>query len=312
MGNMGRTLVFALLLTLVSTCYAQFTFAPINVPGAVATVSRGINNSGEVAGFYQTVPCSNYDRNVPNCATKGFKLVNSTYVKLMVPNSTATAIMGVNDLGDLVGFYTKTDGTRHGFIWYHQNTVKTIDYPSLSAPYFTVPMGINKAGTVVGGIWSISATGTFSSAGWVWVNGTFSDMNPGGTTNGTCCQSVNGISNNGIIVGQVFLADSWQAWLKEATDEDFWKYQSGDSFAEALDQNTDVAGYSTIAGGWFAKHIEANEGAGDSEGKLSFVVVNYPNSQSTTPFGMNDSRYVAGAYVDSSGRQHGFIAKPTF
>ena len=73
---MGRILVFALLVILVSTCYGQFTFAPINVPGAVATVARGINNSGEVAGFYQTVACSNYDRNVPSCATKGFKLVN--------------------------------------------------------------------------------------------------------------------------------------------------------------------------------------------------------------------------------------------
>ena len=73
---MDRTRVFALLLTLVSTCYAQFTFAPIDAPGAVATVARGINNSGEVAGFYQTVACSNYDRNVPSCATKGFKLVN--------------------------------------------------------------------------------------------------------------------------------------------------------------------------------------------------------------------------------------------
>lgn len=309
---MGRTLRFALLLTLVSTCYAQFTFAPMNVPGAVATVARGINNAGEVAGFYQTVNCLNYDRNVPSCATKGFKFLNGAYTKLMVPNSTATAIMGVNDYGDLVGFYRKADGTRHGFIWYRQNVIKTIDYPGLSAPYFTVPMSINRAGTVVGGIWSIGSSGTFSSAGWVWMNGKFSIMNPGGSTNGTCCQSVNGISNNGIIVGQVFRGDFWQAWLKEATDEDFWKYQTGDSFAEALDQNTDVTGYSTGPGGWFAQRVEANEGTGDSESTLRFVIVHYPNSQSTTPFGMNDSRYLAGTYVDSSGKQHGFIAKPTF
>jgi hypothetical protein len=103
------------------------------------------------------------------------------------------------------------------------------------------------------------------------------------------------------LVGQVFLADFWQAWLKEATDEDFWKYQNGDSFAEALDKNADVTGYSTATGGWFAPHVEANEGTGDSEVKRNFVVVNYPNSQSTTPFGMNDFRYVAGTYVDSSG-----------
>jgi hypothetical protein len=312
MGNMGRTLVFALLLAFVSTCHGQFTFTPINVPGAVATVARGINNSGEVVGFYQTVACSNYDRNVPNCATEAFKLVNGVYTKFMVAKSTSTAIMGVNDLGDRVGFYMKTDGTRHGFILYHQGTFKVIDYPGLSSPYFTVPMGINKVGTAVGGIWSISATGTFSSSGWEWVNGTFSSMNPGGTGNGTCCQSVNGISNNGSTVGQVFLTDFWQAWFSQGTDQDFWKYQSGDSFAEAVDQNADVAGYSSVAGGWFAQKIEANEGSGDREGTISFKVVNYPNSQSTTPFGMNDSRNLAGTYVDSSGQQHGFTATPTF
>ncbi len=308
---MGRILGFALLVALASTCHAQFTFAPIDVPGAVATAARGISNTGEVVGFFQTVACSNYDRNVPNCATRGFKFVNGSYKKLMVPNSTATAIMGVNDLGDLVGFYTKADGTRHGFIWYHQNTVLTIDFPGLSDPYFTVPMGINHAGTVVGGVWSISATGTFSSSGWVWMNGTFSVMNPGGSSNGTCCQSVNGISNNGIIVGQVFRADFWHAWLKESTDEDFWTYKGIDSFAEALDQNTDVTGYSSTTG-WFAQHVEANEGSGDKEAALRFKVVMYPGSQSTTPFGMNDSRYLAGTYVDSAGQQHGFIAKPTF
>ncbi len=307
---MYRVLSLGLLLTFVSTCYAQFVFAPVNVPGAVATVARGINNLGEVVGFYQTVSCSNYDRNVPNCPTKGFKLVNGSYIKLMVPNSTATAITGANDYGDLVGFYTKADGSRHGFIWYHQNVVKTIDFPGTT--FTTVPMGINKTGTVVGGLWAVSSSFTGSVSGWVWMNGTFSNMNPGGSGNGTCCQSVNGISNNGLIVGQVLMADFFQGWLKEATDQDFWKTQSGDTFATALDNNTDVTGYSGLTG-WFARHIELNEGTGDAnEVTPSFMVVSFPNSQWTRTFGMNNSRYVAGTYADSAGRQHGFIAKPTF
>jgi hypothetical protein len=94
--------------------------------------------------------------------------LNSLYIKLMVPNSTATAIMGVNDVGDLVGFYTKADGTKHGFIWFHQNVVKTIDYPNPPFGEVTVPFGINKAGTVVGGLWAINPSfGTFPEGGWV-------------------------------------------------------------------------------------------------------------------------------------------------
>lgn len=76
---------------------AQFTFAPINVPGAVATQARGLNANGEVAGFYQTVACNNFSWQVPNCATKGSKYVNGSYIKLMVPGSLTTAIMGLNE-----------------------------------------------------------------------------------------------------------------------------------------------------------------------------------------------------------------------
>ncbi len=306
---MFRILGCCLFFALGSTCLAQFNYAAVNFPGAAATVARGINNSGEVVGYYQTTSCSNYDLNVPDCPTKGFKLVQNTYTRIVVSGSTSTTVTGVNDFGDLVGFYQKSDGSRHGFIWYHNNVVKTIDFPNSS--FTTVPMGINNAGTVAGGVWGIGSTGTFSEGGWIWVNGSFSVMDPGGSTNGTCCQSVNGISNNGIIVGQVFYQDFWQAWLKESVDEDFWKYQGVDTFATALDINADVTGYSRSAS-WFAPGTESGETGGDTEHGLTFKAVSYPGSQSTQAFGMNDSKYLVGAYTDSGGKRHGFIAQPKF
>lgn len=307
---MYRRLFPCLVLLSAATCFAQFNYAPINFPGAVATVAHGINNSGEIVGYYQTTTCTNYDANVPDCPTKGFKFQNNTYTKLMVPNSTSTAIMGVNDYGDLVGFYRKSDGTRHGFIWYHWNSIRTIDYPNTK--FTTVPMGMNRAGTVVGGLFGLGQTGTFSQRGWVWKNGTFSTMNPGGSGNGTCCQSVNGINNNGGIVGQVFYLDFWQGWLKQAGDEDFFKDQS-DSFATAVDNSMDVIGYSSVsAGGWFVKSAESNEAAGDVENNLAFMPVTYPSAKSTQPFGINNARYVVGSYTDSAGHRHGFLAQPTF
>lgn len=306
---MYRSLLYGVLVALASPCLAQFNYASIDVPGAMATVARGINNSGEVVGYYQTTACSNYDLNVPNCSTEGFTFINNTYTTITVPNSTSTTVNGVNDLGDLVGFYTQADGTRHGFVWYHTGVIETVDNPG--SAYTTVPMGINKTGTVVGGVWGIGATGTFAEGGWQWTNGQFSVMNPGGAVNGTCCQSVNGISNNGILEGQVFRRDYWEAWLKESTDQDFWKYKGTDSFGTAVDDSGDVAGYSTINGGWFARHIELNEISPDRE-SISFKAVRYPGSQSTQPFGMNDSQYIVGSYFDSAGNRHGFIGQPTF
>ncbi len=311
---MNRVLL-AIVLALPSTLLAQtLTYAPINVPGAVQTEARGINNNGQIVGFYQTTTCGDYDIKVPACPTKGFKYVNGSYIKLMVPNSVSTAIMGVNDLGDLVGFYKKSDGTRHGFIWYHTNIVKTIDYPNPPFNEVTVPFGINKAGTVVGGLWVVNPSfGTFAEGGWVWVNGTFSNMNPFDKNSaGPCCWSVNGIANSGVITGQVFQADFNQAWFKAGTDEDFYMQfaglNGGDTFGTGVNSGTDVVGYGST--GWFAKTIEANEGTSDAtETKPTFIVVKFPNSGFTVPFGLNNLRAIVGTYSDSSGKMHGFLAK---
>jgi hypothetical protein len=192
--------------------------------------------------------------------------------------------------------------------------VKTIDFPN---PQVTVPFGINKAGTVVGGLWGISGGGTFPGGGWVWVNGKFSNMNPTPSNPaGPCCWSVNGIANSGVISGQLFQADFNQAWFKAGTDEDFYMNipagnSGADTFGLGVNSGNDVVGYGFR--GWFAKNIEANEGTNDAtETKPTFITVKFPNSGSTVPFGLNNARGVVGTYTDSSGKQHGFLAKPNF
>lgn len=328
---MRTPLVLILVLTVISLAtpsHAQFTYAAINVPGAVATEARGINSSGEVVGFYKTTACSdNGSVQVPSCPTKGFKFVNGSYIKLMVPGSVTTAIMGVNDLGDLVGFYSKMQTgcslpVFHGFIWYHTNVVRTIDAPGTpvcpaNAPGgfpggpITVPMGINKSGTVVGGVWASGQGGTFPENGFVWVNGTFSTMDPESPNAAApCCWSVNGIANNGFISGGLFQADFFMAWFKNAGDQDFYQYKGVDTTGTAVDSNADVAGYSS--GGFFAKHIELNEGTNDAEVQPGFIAVQFPGASQTFPFGMNELHWLAGAYTDSSNVMHGFIAKPNF
>src|SRR5215469_4636572 len=123
---MYRLVVLVFVFVSVSISHAQLSYVRISVPGAVSTEARGINNTGEIAGFYKTVACTDLEILVPNCATKGFKYVNKTYIKLMVPHSKSTAILGVNDLGDLVGIYTASNGIAHGFLWLHTNVIKTI------------------------------------------------------------------------------------------------------------------------------------------------------------------------------------------
>jgi hypothetical protein len=160
---------FISLLFLIAPLLAQnpWNAVTVNIPGALETEVRGVNNYGEIVGFYRpsTSVCLSEvatNRQVPTCGTRGFKIVNGGLTKLNVPGATGTAIMGVNDYGDLVGFYLKPQagcpsGIYHGFVWYHQNVIKTLDFPSAtgfcgSDAGWTVPMGISKGGTVAGTI----------------------------------------------------------------------------------------------------------------------------------------------------------------
>jgi uncharacterized membrane protein len=98
--------------------------------------ATGVNNSGEVVGFYQ-----------PTSATfNGFTDIGGVISSLMVPGSIDTQPLGVNDLGEIVGDYTDAMGTMHGFLD-NGGVFTTLD-PSGSTA--TTINGINNAGTVVG------------------------------------------------------------------------------------------------------------------------------------------------------------------
>src|SRR5437762_8644511 len=72
-----------LLIALTHPLFAQFTYAPINVPGATSTEARGINNNGEIVGFRVIGACDVLSLEVPTCPTPGSKLVNGRYTELM-------------------------------------------------------------------------------------------------------------------------------------------------------------------------------------------------------------------------------------
>lgn len=308
---MTRLMLVGFAFAVVSVSHAQLSYVRISVPGAVSTEARGINNSGEIVGFYKTVACTDYEILVPDCATKGFKYVNKVYLKLMVPNSKSTAILGVNDLGDLVGIYTASNGIPHGFLWLHTNVIKTIDFPG--SIFITVPIAINKSGTIVGGLWAFPYSGPTPGGGFVWKNGTFSKLNLG-DVGCPYCTSVNGVSNSGVMTGQAFRGSSWAGFLKANKDIDSFKYQSGDTRFTGVNNNTDILAFSERANlgliGFWAKHIELGEGTNDaSEVKPAFVLLNFPGGKATIPFAINDARAIVGTYTDSNGHQQGFLAK---
>jgi uncharacterized membrane protein len=68
--------------------YKNGYYTTLSVSGAVGTIARGINDSGEVVGSY---------------GAYGYVYSNGNYLALSVPGAAETIAYGINDLGQIVG-----------------------------------------------------------------------------------------------------------------------------------------------------------------------------------------------------------------
>jgi hypothetical protein len=289
------------------TIFGQtFTFTTIDYPGAIATSANGINSTGEIVGWYQLdSSCTPSLLPVSVCTTHGFTDVNGTLATLDVPGATSTALYGINDNGDIVGIYTDSNGVVHGFLRRHTGTVTKLDYPGTDCSgctLTTVAMGINKNAKVAGMLYSIF--GQNPSDGFTWSGQTFNKVDVQNTSTG-----LRGISNTGIVVGQVFSRDFWDGLLKSPTDTDIF-YRNRDGSTTGINSNTDIVGYDVGQEGYYAANVEGNEAGSETEHQPKYETVEVPGSSLTQPNAINDVGGIAGTYQDSNGF-HGFSTSAT-
>ncbi len=86
--------------------YSGGVFSSISYPGASATVPVGINNSGEISGYY-----------TDGSGQHGFVYTDGNYSSIDVPNSTQTTVAGIDASGDVVGSYVDASGNTNGFMY---------------------------------------------------------------------------------------------------------------------------------------------------------------------------------------------------
>jgi hypothetical protein len=75
------------------------TFTTIIYPGATRTVVQGINDGGEVAGFYTLAG-----------VTSGFTYESGVYTPFNYPGSNLTELFGISNNGTISGLYTCPSG----------------------------------------------------------------------------------------------------------------------------------------------------------------------------------------------------------
>jgi hypothetical protein len=165
-------------------------FRTVDFPGAVATALRGINNLGDVSGTYSIVDL--------NADEFGFIIPRrgpAISFKLPDPSGTGIVVGGINDLRQLVGYYTDASSTLVGFLRQARGQFVSIIFPGALS---TQVYGINDCGIVVG-VWGDGST----AHGFYGRPGNLHSLD----LPGAAATFSQGINNEGRIVGRYATAD---------------------------------------------------------------------------------------------------------
>lgn len=280
-------LLLVLLAALVPAAFPQtsvsvtYDYASISFPGAPVTNVRGINNSNVIVGSY-------YDSQY---FVHGFIYRTGQYMAVNFPGATLTEVLGINDNSDIVGVYQLPGGLNfHGFVR-RNGSFSRIDFPS--AGFGTMAFAINKAGTIVG---------SYDNAhGFVYESGTYKTLDAPYAAGGPHQTQLNGVNDQGWIVGQVFTAGIWRGfWISNNSFHFVEPAGSTDSQATAVNNRGDVAGCHDAQAGF-----------------VSYAVGNYASAGKFPPeqrvvscaSGINFARAIVGSY-SSVGQANGFLAVP--
>ena len=104
-----------------------------------ATFAFGINDAGQIVGFYQDSLSHQH----------GFLYSGGTYTAIDDPLGTnGTVATGINNAGQIVGNYSDSSFAHHGFFF--NGAFDTLDDPSAADGLGTLATGVNDLGWIVG------------------------------------------------------------------------------------------------------------------------------------------------------------------
>jgi probable HAF family extracellular repeat protein len=288
---------------------AQYTYMSVDTsldyPNATAsgngtTYATGINNVGQVVGYYWT----------DDGICHGFVLTGLVYTPLNYPGAVNTYAYGINDQGHIVGWYSDSGGSPHGFLL-TGSTYTPLDYPDAAKTY---AYGINDKGQIVGTY--VDSNGTFY--GFVYSSGSWTVLSYG--------YYPYGINNEGQIVGNwlpgignpsapgsanaygfLLMGSAYTPFYYPAVIQDGeWTYGFG------INDKGHIAGtYWNNVTGSGSPDFPPNMAWGYLLTGSTYTPIRFPGSYCTFISGINDTGLVVGYYADGAGGVHGFLAMPS-
>lgn len=219
--------------------YAQSNYTNENFPGSVQTQVTALNNLHDTAGFWVDGKGIN----------RGFVQWNGVFASYVDPKTgkgTVNQLLGINNAGTAVGFYTDANNINHAYSVNQATSVFTpIKPPGLTNTQAT---GIN----VLGDICGIGVAGNGATVGWLLKNGSFSEFN---FPNAMATQPF-GINTEDVIVGVFVDAANATHGFRLANPLTHAQWQQlddpkgvGNTFANGINDQGDIVGFYVDAAG---------------------------------------------------------------
>ena len=306
--SLKRVIPFLFCLALIpSVAWAvSYTFETFDVPTAVETWAQGINDSGQVSGYFMlnhtVTPVHGFMRSASGSITT----FDYTSADCPFPETRAFAINGSGQVagyciggkyGYHFGFVRSTDGL----------TYTPIDDPNVEHLFDfdvsgTSATGVNDSGQVTGYYTVLAATHGFLTNSDHTQFTTIDDP----SANADTTRAI-GINNSGQVTGYYVSGPGYHGFVRNA-DGSFTQFEVpnsilGYTYAYGINNSGQVVGSYKGADNHFYGFMRSADG-------LTYSKIDYPSASLTYAYGVNNNGQVTGIYKLTDGIVHGFIATP--
>ena len=267
------TVLLTALTSFIPVVHAQSP-TTLDYPGAASTYPTGINNNGQIAGFY-TIGSTHH----------AFLYNNGTFSNFDPPCYTVS-VNGISDSGQIVGWCSGPAS----FI-YNGSAVTWINFPGGS---FTTAFGISSNGAYVVGTYGLAPTHGFLDSGGVYTTIDY----PSAVETFPV-----GVNDSGTVVGFYYdAANGRHSFLyKDGVFTTLVAPSATDTEVVGINNSGTVVGYSN--GSTAYQSFLYNDGI-----FTTFNMSGLPSGiYQVLPSGINDNDAIIGTYADAGANVHGFL-----
>jgi probable HAF family extracellular repeat protein len=276
-------MAFGLAVLLSPFARADYAFTTVDVPGATFTSLTGINDSGQMIGFYVAAGIR-YD----------FLLSDGTYTTLYGPNGTGAFANGINNAGQIVGYYFGADGLVHGFLRDSDGTYTTLDFPGFDS-LDTEAYGINDSGQIVGQYYGGGRIHGFLRDSY----GRYTRFD----AQGAFYTMLTGINHAGVLLGNTIDDDGGNgAFYFDSSFEPIIPVPGSATYAFGINDVGDIVGFYGQPDGSSHGYLRSADG--------NYTSLDVPDAQLTCAYGINNNGIIVGSFDDQQNHTHGFVATP--